>query len=136
MNGEPALRPKKPISPWVWVGCGCTLALVAVLAFAGTIAYVVFTAMHSSTPYKDAMARAGSDARVQESLGTPLEAGWFVSGTINKQNQGGNCDLSIPLIGPKQEGELRVTGTRNDGRWSYTSMTVTPDTGPPIDLLE
>ena len=135
MNGEPLPQPKRKTSPWVWVGCGCLAIIGAGIAFIAFIVLVVFATMRSSDPYKDGMERARGDARVQAALGTPIEPGWFISGNIHTQNNSGDCDVSIPLRGTKQKGTLRVVGTKDGGRWTYTKMLVTPATGPPIDLL-
>jgi hypothetical protein len=135
MNGEP-LPQKRKTSPWVWVGCGCGAIIIGGIAFIAFIVFVVFAAMRSSDPYKDGLERARGDARVQESLGAPIEPGWFISGNIKTQNNSGDCDVSIPLKGTKQRGSLRVVGTKDGGRWTYTKMLVTPASGPPIDLLE
>ncbi len=123
-------------NPWIWVGCGCAVAAAGAIAFVAFIVFVVFASMRSSTPYKDALARAQSDPRVLEALGKPIEPGWFVSGNINTQNQSGNCDLDLPLRGSKQKGSVHVVGTKEGGRWSYSRMVMTPDRGEPIDLLE
>jgi hypothetical protein len=132
MNGEPQ---KKSTSPWVWVGCGCLAFIAAGIAFVAFIVFVVFAAIRSSDPYKDGLERARGDARVQQALGTPIEPGWFISGSIKTENRSGDCDVSIPLKGSEQRGTLRVVGTKDDGRWTYTKMLVTPASGPPIDLL-
>ena len=132
---QPEPLKKKKTSPWVWVGCGCGAFLVAGIAFAAFIVFVVFAAIRSAEPYRDGVARAQADPRVIEALGAPVEPGWFVSGSINTHNRDGDCDISVPLKGAKQAGSLRVIGTKDDGRWTYTRMTVTPETGPPIDLL-
>ena len=134
MNGEP--QPKRGTSPWVWVGCGCLAIIGAGIAFVAFIVLFVFAAMRSSDPYKDGLQRARGDARVQEALGTPIEPGWFISGNIKTENNSGDCDVSVPLRGSKQKGTLRVVGTKDAGRWTYTKMVVTPANGPPIDLLE
>lgn len=130
------VEPKKKTSPWVWVGCGCGLVIAAGLAFVAFIVFVVFASFRSAEPYKDGLARARADARVQEALGTPIEPGWLLSGSINTKNRGGDCDITIPLEGARQKGSVHVVGTKADGRWSYTKMLVTPESGPPIDLLE
>ena len=135
MNGEP-LPQKKSTSPWVWVGCGCLAIVIAGVAFVAFLVFVVFAAMRSAEPYKDGLERARGDARVQQALGAPIEPGWLMSGSIQTKNRSGDCDISIPLEGSKQKGTLRVIGTKDDGRWTYTKMLVTPATGPPIDLLE
>ncbi|HVE70434.1 MAG TPA: cytochrome c oxidase assembly factor Coa1 family protein [Thermoanaerobaculia bacterium] len=137
MNGEPLPPPrKKSTSPWIWVGCGCLIIIAGVLAFVAFVVFVIFAAIRSAEPYKDGLERARADARVQQSLGAPVEPGWFISGSIQTENRSGDCDITIPLKGSKQKGSLRVVGTKDDGRWTYTKMLVTPATGPPIDLLE
>ncbi|HUR79429.1 MAG TPA: cytochrome c oxidase assembly factor Coa1 family protein [Thermoanaerobaculia bacterium] len=135
MNGDPLAPPKRGTSPWVWVGCGCGAVIVAGIAFVAFIVFVVFAAMRSADPYKDGLERARGDARVQQALGTPIEPGWFLSGNIKTENNSGDCDIVIPLHGPKQKGSVRVVGTKDGGHWTYTKMLVTPASGPPIDLL-
>ena len=126
---------KKPKSPWFWVGIGCAAMTVAIIALAAFIFVVVFGAMRSSTPYREAVDRAKSDPRVIELLGRPIETGWFVSGSVNTQNRDGNATFDIPLTGPKGKATLRVEAIKKRGRWTYTEMIVTPASGPEIDLL-
>ena len=126
---------KKKTSPWVWVGIGCTVALIGLFAIIAFIFFIAFTAMRSADPFKDAVQQARNDPRAVEALGTPIEPGWFMSGSINTQNQSGNADINVPLKGPKQKGSIHVVGTKEGGRWTYTRMLLTPANGPPIDLL-
>lgn len=133
MNGEP---PKKGTNVWLWIGCGCGLLIALAVAMVLVIVTAVFGAIRSSDPYKAGVERAQGDARVQEALGRPVEPGWIVGGNIQTQNRSGDCDLTIPLKGSKQNGVLRVVGTKDDGRWTYTKMSVTPANGPAIDLLQ
>jgi hypothetical protein len=122
-------------SPWVWVGVGCAVLVVGAVAFVAFIGIVVVGAMRSSTPYQDAMERARTDPRVIEALGSPIEPGLFISGTINTKNQSGDADLSIPISGPRGKARIHVVGTKDSGRWSYSKMVVTPEKGDVIDLL-
>ena len=127
--------PRKSTSPWVWVGLGCTVAILCLVGFVAFVMFAAVTMLRTSDPYRDALARARGDARVIEALGTPIEPGWLASGSINTENRSGDCDLSIPISGPKGSASLHVVGTRDEGRWTYTRMTVTPKKGAPIDLL-
>ena len=124
---------KRAIWPWVLTGCGVLIA--GGIVFVVVIMGVVFGSMRSSDPYKEAMQRAQNDPRVTEALGTPIEAGFFVSGSINVDNASGKADLNVPIHGPKGKGSIHVVGTKEGGRWSYTRMLVTPASGPTIDLL-
>jgi hypothetical protein len=122
-------------SPWVWVGIGCGVLVVGIVAFLAFIVFVVFASMRSATPYKDGLARAQADPRVLEALGSPIEPGWFMSGSISTSGQSGNCDIDIPLKGSRQKGSLHVVGTREGGRWTYSRMVMTPERGEPIELV-
>jgi len=136
MNGEPNELKKKPASPWVWAGCGCLALIGAGIAFVALIVFVVFAAIRSSEPYTEGLARARADARVQEALGAPIEPGWLLSGSIETKNRSGVCDITIPLNGSKQTGVLYITGTKIEGRWTYSKIRVVPASGPPIDLVD
>lgn len=131
----PEAPAKKKISPWVWAGCGCGAIVVAGIAFVAFLVVVVFAAMRSATPYQEALARARSDARVIEALGSPIEPGWWMAGKIQTSTDSGSCDITVPISGPKQSARLRVVGIKSDDRWTYSMMRVIPNNGPPIDLL-
>ncbi len=126
---------KGKTSPWVWVGIGCGVLVLGVVAFVAFIVFVVFASMRSATPYKDGLARAQADPRVIQALGAPIAPGWFMSGSISTSGPSGNCDINIPLKGSKQNGSLHVVGTREGGRWTYSRMVMTPERGDPIELL-
>ena len=130
------MEPKKQKSPWFWVGLGCAVVIVVGIAFVVFIITVVFGAMRSSEPYREAVARAERDPRVIALLGTPIKPGYFFSGSVNTQNRDGNATFDIPLSGPKGKATLRVEAVKKRGRWTYTELVVTPKTGPEINLLE
>jgi hypothetical protein len=124
---------KRSVAGWVALGCG--LALAGLVAFVVVIAIVVIGSMRSSTPYKEAVARAQHDARVTQVLGTPIEPGLWTGGNINIQNESGNADINIPISGPRGKASIHVVATKEGGRWSYSRMVVTPEQGEVIDLL-
>lgn len=120
---------------WPWIAAGCSLLLVAFAAFIGFVLFAASTMMRSSDPYRAALQRAQNDRRVTEALGAPVTAGMFASGSVSTENDSGTADLRIPIRGPKGKAKLYVNATRLRGRWSYTSMIVTPEQGAEIDLL-
>jgi hypothetical protein len=128
-------QPKKKTNPWPWIALGCGVLFFGLIAFVGFIFTVVGGSMRSSVPYREATDRAQRDDRVAAALGTPIETGYFTSGSISVNNDAGNVDLSIPIHGPKGKAKIHVVGTKEGGRWSYSRMMVTPQTGEPIDLL-
>ncbi len=129
------MEAKPPKSPWFWVGIGCGAMMLMAVALLVFVAVVVFGSMRSSAPYRDAVARAQTDPRVTELLGSPVKPGYWFSGSINTQNRDGNANLDIPISGPKGKATLRVVGVKQRGRWTYSEMIVTPPTGPEINLL-
>lgn len=100
-----------------------------------SIFFGVSAAMQGSEPYKRAVAEAQNNAEVQELLGEPVEAGFLVTGSINMNNDGGDCDIQIPISGPKSSGTLRVRGTRNGGTWEYQEISANIN-GKTVDLLQ
>ena len=120
---------------WKWaapVGC-----LLPVLLCGGLFALIftsVFGLIKSSDAYIEALARAKASPEVQAALGTPIEPGFFVSGSIKINNNTGNADLSIPVSGPKGSATIRAVATRAGGPWQYSVLEVLPDGGGRIDL--
>jgi TonB family protein len=60
-------------------------------------------------------------------LGTPIEAGWFVTGSIATSGSGSHADLSIPISGPKGSGTLHVVALKSpfsaeSGDWKITVL--------------
>lgn len=128
------MEPKKK-SPWVWIGIGCGIIVAGLVAFVAVVAFVVFASMRKSAPYQEALHRAQNDPRVVAALGSPVNAGLFVSGNIQTQNQDGDAKLDIPISGPKGSATLHVVATKMRGRWYYNQIIVTPKSGPEIDLM-
>ena len=129
------MEPKSQKSPWVWIGLGCGAMILMGFGLVAFIMVVVFGSMRASTPYRDAVTRAQTDPRVIALLGSPIEPGYFFSGSINTQNRDGDATFDIPLRGPKGKATLRVKAIKKRGRWTYTELIVTPPSGAEIDLL-
>lgn len=118
-------------------GCGgCGLVGLCVLAFVGGIMVIVFSAMRSSDVCAESFARAQSSAEVKAVLGTPLEMGWFITGSVDSSNGSGEANLSIPISGPQDGGSIHAVAKKVDGVWTYSAMKLTTDKdGRVIDLL-
>ena len=116
---------------------GCFSILVLFVAFAGSIALIVFGAMKSTDVYKDALARARVNSAVIETLGSPITDGFLVSGNTNINGASGEANLSIPISGPKGKGTIYVAANKSLGRWNYTGLVVEiAKTHQRIDLLQ
>lgn len=98
------------------------LGLLLLGLFIAGIVMIASTAMKSNDVYKEAMARAQADPVLIERLGTPIEAGFFTSGSINVAGPSGNADLEIPIHGPKGEATVNVVAEKRGGTWVYESI--------------
>jgi hypothetical protein len=118
--------PSKPRSNWwtrnlKWfVPTGCLTILVLFLVFVGSIVVIVFSAIKSTDPYKDAFTRAKMHPAVIEALGSPIKEGFFVSGNTNVNGAAGEANFAIPISGPKGKGTIYVKAAKSLGRWSYS----------------
>lgn len=119
---------------WGLIGCGAVIVLGG--AFIAVMVLVVFGAIKSTDAYRGARARVENDPRVIEALGSPVEAGWWMSGNVHVENRRGFADFSFPVHGPKGSATVHAVATKENDRWNYSELTVTPATGPPIDLLK
>lgn len=87
-----------------------------------TIFFGVSAAIKSSEPYERALAEAQNSAEVRDLIGEPVSAGFLVSGSINVDQDGGECDIQVPISGPKGSGTVRIRGTRQGGTWTYQEI--------------
>ena len=138
MPTEPEAKGNWWTRNWKWfVPTGCLTIVVLFVAFVGSIVIIVFSAIKSTDPYKDAFAKAKMHLAVIEALGSPIKEGFFVSGNTNVNGAAGEANLSIPISGPKGKGTIYVKAKKSLGRWSYSDLVVEiQKTGHRIDLLK
>lgn len=148
MNNPPAIPPI-PVPPsippvparggagkWVLLGCGGCLGLLLLGGAAvAAIFFFVFGALKKSDVYVESVRRAQASPEIQQAIGTPVEPGWMLQGSLSTTNGDGTADLTIPLEGPKGEATLRVKATkRAGGNWQYSEMQATLPDNRSIDL--
>jgi hypothetical protein len=83
--------------------------------------------MKSSEVYQVALERAQNDPEVQEALGTPIEAGFLVTGSIQTQGLSGDASLNIPISGPTGSGTVFASARRENGEWIFYTLAVAVD---------
>ncbi|MHC4107781.1 MAG: cytochrome c oxidase assembly factor Coa1 family protein [Planctomycetota bacterium] len=101
--------------------------ITPLLLFGGLITLVlllVFGLMQSTWAYTEALAAAQADVEVTAALGTPIEAGRFVTGNVEVNPGSGYADLVIPIFGPNGEGTLYVEAEKAAGQWYFTTLEV------------
>ena len=122
----------------VWLIVAAVLGVVLLIVlFVSAIVAVVFGAMKSSDPYRFAMQTAAQDSRVAAKLGSPVHAGWLISGNISVNNDSGKADLSIPVQGSIHKGAIHVVARKSAGEWTYQQLTLkAEDSSERVDLLK
>lgn len=123
---------------WKWfVPTGCVSILLIFVLFIAGIFFGVTSMMTNSDAYKGAMTQVQHNKLVIEKLGTPIESDGMTSGSINTtNNDSGNCNLQIPIKGPKGKATLFIIAEKR-GTWKYSEMTVfIKATKEKIDVLK
>ena len=110
------------------------MAIGALFVF--SIVFFVFSVIKSSDAYQTALNRAKQDDRVTGALGSPIKDGLVPTGKTSDNGSSGNVNLAIPLSGPKGKGTIYVVGTKSDGKWEFSKLTVKVENGETIDLNE
>jgi hypothetical protein len=122
---------------WKWfVPVGCLSSLVLVIGFIALIVFFVSGMVKSSDVYNQALSRARHSPEVIQSLGTPIEEGFFTSGSINMSDSSGEAELAIPISGPVGNGTIYVEARKSMGEWTFLQLVVEVEqTGEGINLL-
>ena len=125
---------------WMWVASGgCLGALALLSAFIVAILTIVMGTMKSSGAYKEALAQAQGNQQIQQTIGTPIEPGLFVTGSIDisvDDGSSGRADITIPISGPKGKATIFAVATKSAGKWTFSKLVVeTKSDGQRIDLL-
>lgn len=122
---------------WKWfVPTGCVSILLIFVLFIAGLFFGVTSMLTNSDAYKGAMNKVQENQLVIEKLGSPIEDDGMTSGSINTTNDTGNCNLQIPIKGPKGKGTLFVVAEKK-GVWKYSEITVfVKNTKEEIDLLK
>ena len=135
----PQPQPIEPERSWVGRHMALVIGIVVVaglVAFLAAIVSWVFTAIGNSDPARLAFAAASASPVVVQRLGTPLKKGLLVSGSIEVTGPSGSAQLSIPVSGPRGEGNLYVTAHKVSGLWELDMLQFGPkDSEERVDLL-
>lgn len=122
---------------WKWfVPTGCLSIIAILVVFVGILFFGITSVMENSDAFKGAMDATQHNQLVIEKLGKPIETDGMISGNIETSDSKGNCNLQIPIKGPKGTATLFVVATKK-GKWSYSELSVyINNTDEEIDLLK
>ena len=128
------------MGPELDVVCACGLSFSSFPS--GWVHYTdrctgIFGMMKSSQVYEQALAMAKTHPAVLETIGSPVEAGMFMTGSINTSGPSGEADIAIPISGPDGKATVYVQATKSEGQWIFSVLSVrVKKSGKRIDLLE
>jgi hypothetical protein len=118
---------------WVIAG-GVLLCLLTFALFIGGVVMLASSAMRSNDVHRTAMERVAAHPEAVARLGTPVEPGFFTSGSIEVNPRSGSADVSIPVSGPQGSGAISVVARKRAGTWYYDVMQLESEGSPPIEL--
>jgi hypothetical protein len=121
---------------WKWVvPTGCLGLLLSCGCLGALLFGVTYQALRGTGVFVEAVTLAKQSPEVQEALGTPIEAGLMLQGSIQSHNGQGSARFSVPLKGPKAGGTLNVEAYKDGEQWKFTTLNVEVPGQPTIDLL-
>ncbi len=89
-----------------------------------TIILISYLTVRTSTIYKQAMVAVRTDDRIVELIGSPIQPGLFVLGTISRRTSGTMVNLTIPLYGPEGKATAFAVAAKTEGNWDFTTLQV------------
>jgi ribosomal protein L7/L12 len=108
--------------PFGRFGCiiGCLPILAIIAACAGLIMLTSNLAFRAWGPYDVALDMVRSSEQVQAALGTPINPGIFLMGSISSSGSDSHAHFEVPIYGSKKSGSMRVSGSWYKGVWDVS----------------
>jgi hypothetical protein len=137
-RAQPTIRRSWWHRNWRWfVPAGVLTLILSCLGALTLFVALVFGILKSSAAYTESLALVQADPQVREAIGSPVEAGSLVTGSISQQGSFGSANISYPVSGPEGEADVHVIAEKSAGRWTFTELIVVVDsTGERIELQE
>ena len=121
---------------WKWfVPTLFVVIFVLPLTMCGGMIYLVMSTLKNSEVARESVGRAQSNPVLMEKLGTPIQMGVWIGGSVDTTSAGGRANLVIPISGPRGKGTLMVFARKADGEWHYLTMYVMIQGGGMVNLL-
>lgn len=123
------LTPKKVIG-------GCLTFILFSVGMAGALFHGVVSVLKSSDAYKTGLQSVQNSSEVVAIIGEPVEAGFWLVGSVEVNGGSGKANLSFPISGSNGSGKVHVVGKKTAGTWEYSTINFHSDTNEQtIDLL-
>jgi hypothetical protein len=98
--------------------CGCLLTL-GIFALVIGIFAIVLGAIKDSDLYQDSLAQVRGNEQAVQALGEPIEAGWWVGGSMETSGSSGYADFYFPVSGSRASGNVYVVANKSAGLWKF-----------------
>jgi len=131
-------RPKGWVARnWKWaLPGGCLLLVLLSIGGCAGFAALLMGGMKSCDAYKLALAEAKRSPEVAAAIGSPVEDGWWLTGSINVSGSAGHADIQFPISGPKGKATVHCQADKFAGSWQILRLTVVvAGTGEKIELI-
>jgi len=109
--------------------------VLSVTLFVCLLLGIIEYSFHHSDIYNYSLATVKENKRVIHRVGTPITPKYFISGSINIQNDTGDANLEYVVFGPKGELTIHAIGKRKISIWQFTKLTAEGDDVLEFDLL-
>lgn len=117
---------------WKWlVPVGCLVPVLCCGTFGASVFFGVTRVIQGSGAFREGLTRASANEDVKALLGTPLEPGMTVQGSLNN----GVANFDAAIKGPKGDGTLHVEAREGGGAVTFQALEVRAQ-GKVIDLLK
>ena len=118
---------------------GCLSSIVILICCGGIsagVAFGILSGIKNSDAYQLALSTVQNNPQAQAVLGTPIEDGFFFTGSIETSGASGSASFAMPVSGPDGSGSVQVSAVRSAGTWELTFLTLTVEgSGERLDLL-
>ncbi|WP_299884540.1 cytochrome c oxidase assembly factor Coa1 family protein [uncultured Lacinutrix sp.] len=113
---------------WGWVlGGGCLTMIIIVVVFVGFAVFKISDTITGSETYMHALSKATENEKVIEFLGSPIEKNGMGSTDFTYNNGTSEAKFTIPIKGPKDEGNIVVEAEKINDEWTYIELYVKID---------
>ena len=120
-----------------WVFLGLIGLVTGIFGFGLLTLDVSYRMLKKATVMTEALARISADARVQQALGTPLRAGWAVTGELEDLLDRGSARIEFSLRGPKGQAAVKLRAEKSPtGTWRYLLLEVQPSGSESISCAD
>lgn len=117
------------------IAIGCVVILILLAVGAVAVGAIAVAAIKHTDVYRHARDMATHDSRVEARLGAPVDAGWWVTGSVSTEDATGIARIKFPISGSRGKAIVKADATLENGSWKYEHLMVYPQGGGDIDVL-